>query len=86
MSYFSLWQMSSELEVFFGFVDGTRRHTRSLASTSWVIFMPQGQLLYSGGICLGDATNNVIEYNIVIDFLRDSLSHGTSHLQVYLDA
>jgi ribonuclease HI len=51
-----------------------------------VIFMPQGQLLSSGGICLGDATNNVVEYNAVIELLRDALSHGISHLRVYLDA
>jgi ribonuclease HI len=86
MSYFSLWKMSSESEVFFGFTDGTSRHTRRLASTAWVIFTPQGQLLSSRGICLGDATNNVTEYNAVIEFLHDTLSHGISHLQVYLDA
>jgi hypothetical protein len=86
MSCFSLWQMSSESEVFFGFVDGTSRHTRRLASAAWVIFTPEGQLLSSGGICLGDATNNVVEYNAMIEFLCDALSHGISHLWVYLDA
>jgi ribonuclease HI len=86
MSSFSLWQISSESDVFFGFADGTRRHTRRLASASWVIFTPQGQLLYSGGICLGDATNNVVEYSIVVEFLCDALLHGISHLRIYLDA
>jgi ribonuclease HI len=43
-------------------------------------------LLSSGGIYLGDATNNVTEYNIVLELLHDSLSHGISHLWVYLDA
>jgi ribonuclease HI len=51
-----------------------------------VIFTPQGQLLYSGGICLGDATNNVSEYSAVIELLCDSLLHGISHLRLYLDA
>jgi hypothetical protein len=41
-------------------------------------------LLSSRGIFLGDATNNVVEYNGVIEFLHDSLSHGIAHLQVYL--
>jgi ribonuclease HI len=77
--------MSSESEVFVGFVDGASQHTRRLASTTWVIFMPQGQFLSSGGICLGDTTNNVIEYNIVIEFLCDALLHGISYLRVYLD-
>ena len=78
--------MSSESEVFIGYADGASRHTRRLASATWVIFTPQGQLLSSGGICLGDTTNNVTEYSVVIEFLRDTLSLGISHLQVYLDA
>jgi ribonuclease HI len=86
MSCFSLWKMSSESEFFIGFVDGSSRHTQRLASTYWVIFTPQGQFLSSGGIYLGEATNNVIEYNVVLEFLHDTLSHGISQLRVYLDA
>jgi ribonuclease HI len=86
MSSFSLWQMSSESEVFVGFMDDASRHTRRLSSTAWVIFTPQGQFLSSGGICLSDATNNVSEYSEILEFLRDALSHGISHLWVYLDA
>jgi ribonuclease HI len=86
MLSFSLWNFSSESKVFFGFIDGAIRHTRRLSSTTWVIFTPQGQLLSSRGICLGDPTNNVVEYNIVIDLICDALSHDISHLQVYLDA
>jgi ribonuclease HI len=51
-----------------------------------VIFTPFGQLVSSGGICLGKATNNVVEYNAVIELLHDALSHGISCLWVYLDA
>jgi hypothetical protein len=61
MSYFLLWNMSSELEVFIRFVDGASWHTRRLSSAAWVIFTPQGQLLSLGGICLGDSKNNVVE-------------------------
>ena len=84
--FFLLWQMSSESKVFFGFEYDTIWHTRSLASASWVIFMPQGQFLSSKGIFLGDTTKNVIEYSAIIYFLRHALSHGISHLRVYLDA
>jgi ribonuclease HI len=86
MSSFLLWKMSSELEVFFGFTDDASRQTWRLASVAWVIFTPQCQFLSSRGICLGDATNNVVEKNAVIDLLHDALSHGISHLRVYLDA
>jgi ribonuclease HI len=78
--------MSSGSKVFIGYADGAGQHTRRLASATWVIFTPQGQLLSSGGICLGDTTNNVVEYSVVIELLRDALSLGISHLWVYLDA
>jgi ribonuclease HI len=77
--------MSSESEVFVGYVDGASRHMWRLASTAWVIFTPQGQLLSSGGICLGDTTNNVAEYSAVIELLRDALSLGIFNIRVYLD-
>ena len=66
MSYFSLWQMSSESEVFIGFADGASWHTQKLVSIAWVIFTPHVQLLSSRGIYLGDAKNNVVEYNTVL--------------------
>jgi ribonuclease HI len=53
---------------------------------AWVIFTPGGQLLSSRGICMDEATNNVVQYNTMIELLRDALSHGIYHLQVYLDA
>jgi ribonuclease HI len=77
--------MSSDSEVFVGYADGASQHTWRLASIDWVIFTAQGQLLSSRGICLGDTTNNVIEYSAVIELLRDALSLGISHLRVYLD-
>jgi ribonuclease HI len=77
--------MSSDFEVFIRFANGASMHTRMLASAAWVIFTPQGQLLSSRGICLGDTTNNVAEYSAVIELLCDALSFGISHLQVYLD-
>ena len=86
MSSFSLWQMSSESEVFIGFMDGTSQHTWRLVSVAWVIFTPHGQLISLGGIFLGDTIKNVVEYNTILELLCDSLSHGISHLQVYLYA
>jgi ribonuclease HI len=78
--------MSSESDVFIGYTDGSSRHTWRLTSVAWVILSSRGQLLSSGGICLGDTTNNVVEYSVVIELLRDALSFGISHLRVYLDA
>jgi ribonuclease HI len=78
--------MSSELEVYIGFIDGASRHTQRLDSASWVIFSPFLQLMSFGGIVLGEETNKFSEYNAVIELLRDDLSHGISHLRVYLDS
>ena len=78
--------MSSESEVFIGYADDASQNTQRIAFAAWVIFTPQGQLLSSRGICLGDTTNNVAEYSAVIDLLHDALSFGISHLQIYLDA
>ena len=63
-------------EWFIGFEDGTSHHTCNLASTIWVIYSPSGQLVASRGAFLGPATNNVAEYRVVIELLRDALSRG----------
>jgi ribonuclease HI len=78
--------MSTESSVYLGFTDGASRHTQNLASVAWVIYSPEGQLVSSGGICLGPSTNNVVEYSIIIEILRDTISHGVHSLEVRLDS
>jgi ribonuclease HI len=78
--------MSTESSVYLGFVDGASRHTWNLASAAWVIYSPEGLLVSSGGVCLGPSTNNVAEYSIVIEILRDAISHGIQSLEVLLDS
>jgi hypothetical protein len=72
--------MVGESEVCVGFAYGVIWHTQRLASIYWVIFIPFGQLMYYVGIWLGEETNNVVEYSVVIKLLYDSLSHGISHV------
>ena len=76
--------MSSER--FVGFADGASRHTCNLTSATWVIYSPSGQLVASGGACLGPASNNVAEYKTIIELLWDSLSRGITQLEVRLDS
>ena len=76
--------MSSERYI--GFPDGTSHHTCNLASAAWVINSPSGQLVASGGTCLGPASNNVAEYRAVIELLWDALSRGITQLEVQLDS
>ena len=73
-------------EWFVGFADGASRHTCNLASAAWVIYSPSGQLVASGGVCLGRATNNVAEYRVVIELLWDFLSRGITQLEVRLNS
>ena len=57
-----------------------------LAFTDWVIFSPIDELVSSGGICLDPATNNVVEYNAVIELMSEESALGIRHLIVRLDS
>ena len=74
-----------ESSIFIGFADGASHHTQHSASTAWVIYTPMGQVLSSGGICLRPYSNNVAEYSVIIELLRDAISHGVLSLEVHLD-
>ena len=78
--------MSTESSVYLEFADKASRHTRKLASVTWLVYSPEVLLVSSGGVCLGPSTNNVVEYSIVIELLCDSISHGIHSLEVRLDS
>ena len=75
-----------ESSTYIGFVDGVSCHIQHLASASSVIYTPMGQVLSSGGVCLRPSSNNVVEYSVVIELLRDVISHGVLSLEVCLDS
>ena len=75
-----------ESSIFIEFTDGASHHTQHSASAAWVIYTPTGQVLSSGGVCLRPYSYNVVEYSVVIDPLRDSISHGVLSLEVRLDS
>jgi ribonuclease HI len=77
--------MTSSFPIFIGFVDGTSRHTRNIASTTWVIYQFD-EVVSSGGICLGPVTNNMAEYHVVIGLLTQASSLGISRIIVNLDS
>jgi ribonuclease HI len=78
--------MSTESSVYLGFTGEASRHTHNLASAAWVVYSPKGLLVSSGGACLGPSMNNVAEYSVVIEILRDPISHGIHSLEVPLDS
>ena len=77
--------MTSTFPIFFGFADGASRHTRNIASAAWVIYQFD-EVVSSGGICLGPATNNMVEYHAVIGLLTHASSLGISRIVIYLDS
>jgi hypothetical protein len=52
-----------------------------MASTTWVIYSLEGQLVSSKGVCLEPSMNNVVEYNIVIELLHDAISNHVCSLE-----
>ena len=64
-----------ESSTYIGFIDGASCHTQNLASAAWVIYTPTGP-----------SSNNVAEYSVVIELLRDAISHGVLSLEVCLDS
>ena len=69
-----------------GFTDGASRSTKNLSSAAWVIYDPAGELIDLQGICLGQITNNVAEYNAVIELLTKAINLGIRALLVHLDS
>ena len=70
--------MESSAQI--GFAEGASRHTQNSASAAWVNYTP------TGGVCLRPSSNNVADYSVVTELLRDVISHGVLSLKVRLDS
>ena len=81
---FLIVQMS--IHPFVGFTDGAPCSTRNLSSTAWVIYDSAGELVNLQGVCLGRATNNIVEYSVVLELLTEAINLGIRELLVYLDS
>lgn len=68
-----------------GFVDGVCCSTQKLSSVAWDIYDPHGELIDLQGICLGRTTNNIVEYNAVIELLSEAIALDIRELVVNLD-
>jgi ribonuclease HI len=77
--------MTCPFPMFVGFVDRASRHTQNIASATWVIYH-SGELVSSVGISLGSTTNNMAEYDVIIELLTEASSLGITHLIINLDS
>jgi ribonuclease HI len=76
------FQMSESSLPYIGFADGASRSTQNLASVAWEIYAPTNELVSLRGVCLGRATNKIVEYSAIIELLIDAISLGICHLVV----
>ena len=78
--------MLMESSVYAGYADSARCYTQNLDFVAWVIYTSKGWVVYSVGVCFQPYSNNVYEYSVMIDILRDSIYNGISSLEVCLDS
>ena len=64
----------TEHMAFYGFADGACRHTLNLALTAWVLYSQAHDLVSSKVVCIGLATNNIVECQVVIGLLTEATS------------
>ena len=72
--------------AFYGFTDGACRHTLNLTSVAWVLYSPAKDLVSSRVVCIGPATNNIVEYEAVIGLLTEATSQDVRDLVVLMDS
>ena len=72
--------------AFYGFGDGACRHTLNLTSVAWVLYSPAYNLVSSGAVCIGPATNNIAEYQAVIGLMTEATSQDVRNLVVLMDS
>ena len=72
--------------AFYGFADGAFHHTLNLASAAWVLYSPAEDLVSSGAVYVGPATNNIAEYEAVIGILTEAASQDVRDLVFLMDS
>ena len=77
--------MSSTPPFHIGYADGANRSSHNVAFVAWVIFSPSNEFLDFWGIFLGHATNNIVEYEVVIALMTNASPLGIRSLVVRLD-
>ena len=72
--------------AFYGLANGACCHTLNLALATWVLYSQAHDLVSSGAVCIGPATNNIVEYHAMIGSLTKDASRDIDHLVVFMDS
>jgi ribonuclease HI len=67
-----------------GYADGASHWTQNITLATWAVYTPSHVLLHSSDICLVLATNNQVEYDVVIGLLIKASHLHICHLRVLL--
>ena len=78
--------LNRQMTTFIGFADGANHYTLNLASAASILYSPTGDMVSSGGVCLGPSTNNLAKYHAVIGLLMEALDSDVREIRVYLDS
>ena len=70
----------------YSFSDGACCHTLNISSAALVLYFPAEDLVSSGVVCIGPATNNIAEYQAVIGILTEAASQDVCNLVVLMDS
>jgi len=71
---------------YYGYAYGDSHTSTNIVSVFWVILSPTNEIVNYGGIYLGPAKNNVVEYSAVIELMTKASALGICHLIVCLDS
>ena len=71
---------------FYGFADDAFCHTLNLSLAAWVLYSLAYDLVSSGAVFIGPATNNITEYRAVIGLLTEAASQDVRNLVVLMDS
>ena len=58
----------------------------NLASIAWVLYSPAEDLVSSGAVYIGPATNNIAKYEVVISLLTEAAFQDVHDLVVLMDS
>ena len=57
-----------------------------LASAAWVLYSLAEDLVNSGAVCIGPATNNIVEYRAAVGLLTEAASQYVCNLVVLMES
>ena len=78
--------MDPTFPSYVGFTNGASKWSPNVSSTAWFIYSLANELIHIDGMCVGIATKNQVEYDVIIGILTTTIHLGIHHLDLFLDS